>query len=323
MKNHPLVSVIVIFFNAQPYLEEAIQSILGQTYTNWELLLVDDGSTDGSTEVALKYVNQYPQQIFYCEHEGHQNRGMSATRNLGIQQARGIYLTFLDADDVWLPNTLADQVKLLEAYPDAAMVYGPIQWWYSWTGQPEDENRDFVDKVGAKTDSPIQPPTLFLLLLQRQIAIAGMLLRKEAVKSVGGFDEKFRGLYEDQVFCAKICLQYPVFVSSQCWYKYRQHPQSCCSVASRTEVHLTRQAFLQWVKMYISEKNIQNAKARQAVNWELFLAHHPVVLTIVRPLPFLLGLGQSVLPVPLLSMIQTVHSKITKRSQIRSLSSFD
>lgn len=298
----PLVSVIVIFFNAQPYIEETIQSILNQTYPNWELLLVDDGSTDGSTEVALKYVSQYPEQISYHEHEGHQNRGMSATRNLGIRQAKGTYLTFLDADDLWLPNTLSDQVKLLEAYPDAGMVYGPIQWWYSWTGQADDRHRDVVERVGVKTNTLIQPPTLFLLLLQQKIAISGMLLRKEVVDRVGGFNEDFRGLYEDQVFCSKICLQYPVFVSDQWWYKYRQHSQSCCSVAERTKQESpARQTFLQWVRQYVAEQNIQNSKVSKILSRELMFARRPIMRLIIHPIPFLIHflfvLGRRTLPV--------------------------
>jgi glycosyltransferase involved in cell wall biosynthesis len=321
MRNQSLVSIIVIFFNAQLYFEETIQSILDQTYTCWELLLVDDGSTDGSTEVALKYASQYPGQIFYYEHEQHQNRGMSATRNLGIRRAKGAYLTFLDADDIWLPNTLADQVRLLESHPDAAMVYGPIQWWYSWTGQPEDLNRDFVDKAGVETNALVEPPTLFLLFLQQKIAIAGMLLRRQIIDQIGGFENKFRGLYEDQVFCSKICLKYPVFVSGQYWYKYRQHPQSCCSIAEKTgKEYAVRQEFLQWVKKYIDEQNIQNAKVKQTLRWELFLSRYPMVLTIVRPVPALFALGRRILPASVRHMLWVLSNKTIDSFKMRSQS---
>jgi glycosyltransferase involved in cell wall biosynthesis len=319
MKEHPLVSVIVIFFNAQPYFEETIQCILNQTYPHWELLLVDDGSSDGSTEVALKYANQYPQQIFYHQHEGHQNRGMSATRNLGIRQAKGTYLAFLDADDLWLPNTLMDQVHLIEPYPEAAMVYGPIEWWYSWTGQPSDINRDFVDRSDIETDVLVQPPTLFLLLLQQEIAIAGMLLRKQVVDEVGGFDEKFRGLYEDQVFCTKICLQYPVFVSNQWWYKYRQHPQSCCSIAEKMgHERPARQLFLQWVRKYLAEQNIHDAQVQRALKRELLLVNYPVVFPILRPVAFLFVFGRRVLPAPLRQWLWTRWIRINESFKARS-----
>lgn len=85
----PLVSVITIFLNAGKFIQEAIESVFAQTYGKWELLLVDDGSTDGSTEIALGYAKQYPKRVRYLEHNGHRNRGMSASRNLGISDAGG------------------------------------------------------------------------------------------------------------------------------------------------------------------------------------------------------------------------------------------
>src|SRR5690348_3334121 len=99
MSESPLVSVIIIFWNAEPFLAEAVASVVAQSYPDWELLLVDDGSTDGSTALAQQIVVRDPQRMRYLEHPGHANRGMSATRNLGIAQARGTYLAFLDADD--------------------------------------------------------------------------------------------------------------------------------------------------------------------------------------------------------------------------------
>src|ERR687898_692015 len=140
----PLVSVIIIFLDAQRFIREAIESVFGQTYSNWELLLVDDGSTDAGTDIALHYAGRYPQKVRYLEHPGHQNRGMSASRNLGIRHARGEYVAFLDADDVWLARNLEQQVTTLGAHPEAGMVYGNTQYWYNWTGDPRDVQRDFV-----------------------------------------------------------------------------------------------------------------------------------------------------------------------------------
>ena len=125
------VSVVIIFRDAERFLTEAVASIFAQTFKNWELLLVDDGSVDGSTALAVACADEYPRQVRYLAHPGHANRGMSASRNLGIRHARGAYLAFLDADDVLFTPALEDQVALLDAWPAAAMVYGPIQWWHS------------------------------------------------------------------------------------------------------------------------------------------------------------------------------------------------
>src|SRR2546427_10186945 len=101
MSNQPLVSVVIIFWNAERFLQEAFASVFAQTYPTWELLLVDDGSSDESTAIAQRYVEHHPGQVRYLEHPGHANRGMSASRNVGIRHARGPYIAFLDADDVW------------------------------------------------------------------------------------------------------------------------------------------------------------------------------------------------------------------------------
>src|SRR5215211_5603498 len=96
MSSKPRVSAIIIFLNAEKFIEEAIESVFGQTYDDWELLLVDDGSTDYSTQIALRYAEHYPEKVRYLEHPGHENRGMSAARNLGLSHARGEYVAFLD-----------------------------------------------------------------------------------------------------------------------------------------------------------------------------------------------------------------------------------
>ena len=124
MKDKPLVSVIMIFLNAEKFIEEAIESVFTQSYDNWELLLVDDGSNDGSSTIARRYSEKYPEKVRYLEHDGHQNRGKSASRNLGINNSRGEYIALLDADDVFLPQKLEQQVEILESLPEAAMLYG-------------------------------------------------------------------------------------------------------------------------------------------------------------------------------------------------------
>src|SRR5262245_30409625 len=120
--SEPKVSVVMIFFNAERFIGEAIDSILAQTYSSWELMLVDDGSADGSTEIAKSYARRYPAKIVYLEHEQHRNQGMSASRNLGIHYCTGKHIAFLDSDDVWLPHKLERQVAIIESQPETAMV---------------------------------------------------------------------------------------------------------------------------------------------------------------------------------------------------------
>jgi glycosyltransferase involved in cell wall biosynthesis len=186
-------------------------------------------------------MEQHPEKVSYLEHEGHQNRGMSASRNLGICHTKGKYIAFLDADDVWLPHKLEQQVAILDAHPEAAMVYGASQYWQGWTGTPEDIQRDYTPNLGIEPDTLVQPPTLLILAPQSRACTpcpSNILLRREIVEAVGGFEERFRGMYEDQVFLAKVYLKAPVFVTSPCWDRYRLHPNSCVSVVRREDTNM-------------------------------------------------------------------------------------
>ena len=266
----PLVTVVIPFLNAAKFIREAIESVLAQTYTVWELLLVDDGSTDSSTGIAAEYVERFPRQISYLEHHEHRNRGISASRNIGIRHARGKYVAFLDADDLWLPHRLNSQVAILESQPQAAMVYGLSQYWYGWTGKADDLQRDFIPDLGVKTDTLYSPPTLLLKLYPLGQATApsmsNLLARRDFMNTLGGFEEEFRGLYEDQAFLVKAYLHGSVFVSGECWDKYRIHPESCLSRGTETGQYQTvRFRFLNWFQAYLQNHGITDTSVWSAL----------------------------------------------------------
>jgi glycosyltransferase involved in cell wall biosynthesis len=281
MTRTPLVSVIMIFLNEERFIEEAIASVLAQTYEQWELLLVDDGSTDESPAIALKYVEQYPEKVHYLEHEGHRNRGMSATRNLGIRHAKGELITFLDGDDIYLPQKLERQVAILNSQPEAVMLYGQTMDWFSWTGQPEDSQRDLIYDLCVQTHTLIQPPALFNLCLQRKAptpCTCSAIMRREVFESLGGFEESFRGLYEDQVFFMKAMLQVPIYVVEECWDKYRRHSDSCNSMARTTgQDRSIRLFFLNWLKTYLEEQGNKDRTVWETLQKEFWPYRHPVL----------------------------------------------
>jgi glycosyltransferase involved in cell wall biosynthesis/SAM-dependent methyltransferase len=289
-----LVSVIVIFLNAEQFLQEALASVFAQTYGAWELLLVDDGSSDGSTRIAQDYAEKFPARVHYLEHPGHANRGMSASRNLGIRHSRGESIAFLDADDVWLPGKLEHQVGILEAHPDAAMVYGLDQWWYSWTGRPEDQQRDFTHQLGVPANTLIEPPALILLFFLTQRATipnpSSILVRRGILRQVDGFVEAFRGVYEDQAFYAKVCLHAPVFAAGACWSRYRQHPESSVAVAGRAgQDESARLVFLRWLAAYLSEQGVAEPAIWKALRRQLRRYRHPKLARSVAAARDLMG----------------------------------
>jgi glycosyltransferase involved in cell wall biosynthesis len=296
----PLVSVIMIFLNAEKFIQEAIESVLSQTYSNWELIFVDDGSNDASTQIAQRYAQKYPQKIRYFQHADHRNRGMSASRNLGIRQSRGDYIAFLDADDVYLSQKIERQAAVLAAQPAAAMVYGTTQYWYSWTGELDDQSRDTMRRLGVRADIAYQPPELTARYLQntaRTPATCSVLIRRKAIEAIGGFEERFTGMFEDQVFFYKLCLQEPVYVESGCWSRYRQHPDSWCHVSLQNgewdpghRLSSTRAAFLDWLERYVIEKNITDPHIWQIIRREIWSYRHPKLFSLLAPVSRLKGM---------------------------------
>jgi glycosyltransferase involved in cell wall biosynthesis len=224
----PRVSVIIIFLNPLPYLHEAIESVMRQSLDDWELLLVDDGSSDGSTEAAHEYAAAHPGRIRYYEHPGHENLGMSASRNLGLRHARGRYVAFLDGDDVYMPQRLERHVAILDASPQVDMVQSELVLWYSWQPPSQRICDDQWMPFLAATDRVIPPPEGLLMVLAEPMLRTGIcnITVRRSVALELAFEPRFRGLHEDQAFLAKIYLEKTVYVLQEYLAKYRRHPAS-------------------------------------------------------------------------------------------------
>jgi glycosyltransferase involved in cell wall biosynthesis len=251
----PRVSVVTIFFNAEAFIEEAIASVMAQTDGDFELLLCDDGSNDSSSAIAQSWERRLPSKVRYLEHKGHANQGMSATRNLGLRAARGEFVAFLDADDVWRPDKLGEQIAIMQAHPELGMVCGAVNYWRSWAG-----GEDSVVRTGHVQNRVVPPPESAMALYPLGSAPApcpsDMLLRREAVEAVGRFEEHFSGsrqIYEDQGFLAKLYLAWPVYFSDAVWLDYRQHPHSIVATVTREGLYDdARYYFLTWLEGYLN-----------------------------------------------------------------------
>ncbi len=121
-RENPLVSVIIPTYNRGWILKEAIDSVLAQDFTDFELIVVDDGSTDNTQDI----LTSYKEKIIVEKHS--RNKGVSAARNRGITSASGQYVSFLDSDDLWLPQKLSTQVDFFNANPDALICQTEEKW---------------------------------------------------------------------------------------------------------------------------------------------------------------------------------------------------
>jgi glycosyltransferase involved in cell wall biosynthesis len=278
-----LVSVVVPFLDAARFFNETIEGVLCQTHRNWELLLVDDGSTDASSPKAQALAEANPTRVLVFEHAGHANRGQSASRNLAFRNLRGRFVAMLDADDVWLPEKLSKQVEILRRYPEVAMVYGPLVYWYGWTGRREDMYRDFVSPHGTQHDLIVQPPAQVLQLITFKDGLPApstVLLQRWLLDSGLSFDESF-DMYEDEIFLARVALHHPIYLMSETFERYRQHPDSFCARAIERGEYApnmpnpARKAFLLWLEQYIVDHRVDEGKLLPAVRQQLEAYEHP------------------------------------------------
>jgi glycosyltransferase involved in cell wall biosynthesis/peptidoglycan/xylan/chitin deacetylase (PgdA/CDA1 family) len=295
---------VVIFLDEENFLADAVESVLAQTYSRWQLILVDDGSSDRSAEIAQRFAAR-DTRIRYVTHPGGANRGMSASRNRGVASSSGELIAFLDADDVWLPRKLEEQVAVMAEHEDVGLLYGRTEWWYSWTGADASQP-DYLYDPNVPLDSVASPPSLLPALIRDDGSppyTCSMMVRRNVYERLGGFEESFRGLYEDQAFFAKVFLEEPVYVDGRCWDRYRQHDASACSIGLRTgELHSvdlspSRGAFLEWLDGYLDTRGVRDAGLRDPLEVELAPYRYPaapasvesVELTGLTAIPELAG----------------------------------
>ena len=271
-----LVSVIMPFLNIQEsFFLEAVESIKQQTYDNWELILIDDGSEDACSTIAKRIADEQPARIKYIDHHRHRNLGISASRNQGLSIAKGEYIAFLDADDVWSTEQLAEQVDLLNHHPEAAMLYGNTTYWRSWNTDLERAGRDFQYKLGLPTPQLYEPPKILKLILQRRAispCMTSVLVRRQVFLDDICFEEEFREHYEDQVFLAKIFTRYPIYVSDRCWGRYRQHRESLTGDGDDSNrAKAWRLTYLLWLSDYLDQKKLNGTSVWYALKLELWM----------------------------------------------------
>lgn len=223
MAENKKVSIITCFYNEEKYLEKAIDSVLAQTYSNFELILVNDGSTDRSDEIVRRYQDN---RIIYISYEG--NKHQSYARNRGIEAATGDYIGFFDGDDIMLPDKVEKQVKYLDGHLDVILVSGGYAYMDS-KGNVSDE----IIVPQYQSDEEIKAHMLF----RNCIAFAGAaLLRKEIIDRYRiRFDETIRITAEDYCFFISV-LPYGKCVNVEdCFFYYRVNHGSKSSVAARND----------------------------------------------------------------------------------------
>ncbi|MGH9541796.1 MAG: glycosyltransferase family 2 protein [Terriglobales bacterium] len=194
----PRVSAIVPCYNTAKYLPAALDSVIAQTYGDWEIVLVDDGSTDNTPAIAAEYKKRLGDRLQYVRQE---NRGLSAARNTAIRSARGEFLAILDADDIWLPERLARGVALMDADAEVALLHSGVLFMDA-AGQPLFHPRQDRRRLSGRIARQIYTREIHL-------PCPTVLIRASVLRSVGLFDEGMRAT-EDRDLWFRIASRHKV-----------------------------------------------------------------------------------------------------------------
>lgn len=216
---NPLVSVIIPAYNCSSYITEAIDSVIGQSYKDFEIIITDDGSVDNTKEILRPYLDS----ITYTYQD---NRGPAAARNAGILKSKGEYIAFLDADDLWRSKKLEIQVKYLEENPSVGLVCSDAERF---------DNSGVLSgtKLGKMTVA--ERLTFEKLLYQNYIQTLTVIVKRECIDKIGLFDESEGSFFvEDYDLWLRIAMHYEIGYLNQPLAKYRFRPGSGSSNVIRT-----------------------------------------------------------------------------------------
>ena len=209
------VSVIIASFNYGQYICQAIQSVMEQTFRDVEVIVVDDGSSDGTPDVVRDCFGDRV-RLFTQPHSG-----PSVARNRGMEQAAGEYLSFLDADDYYHPTYVEKKVRYLDAHLDAGWVYSRCRWV---NDQGEEMREGTPERLFAHTYK-LQGWILDDLLAGRRMQTDDLFFRRQCLDRVKGFDPTLQS-YEDYDFYLRLAFCYPVGFIEETLFSIRIHPGS-------------------------------------------------------------------------------------------------
>ncbi len=213
------VSVIIPACNRKNYIDQTIRSVLEQTYSNIELIVVDDGSTDGTYEK----IKSYGDNLTLLTHKGYANRGQSAAINLGMENTTGKYIAILDSDDYWELNKLAIQVGYLEKHPDVGLIYT--------NGYAVDANGEMLYPIYS--DSHVEHNEPDNVLLDCYILLPqNSLVRKNIYDQLAGFNEGYRAAQDHDMLIRIAEITNFSYLTDYLFY-YRVHEDSISKKSQR------------------------------------------------------------------------------------------
>jgi len=227
------VSVILPSYNYEMCVGDAIDSVLSQTYRNWELILVDDGSSDASPEILERYQREFPGKIRVYFHEGRRNRGLIETYRLGLEKCSGDYVAFIEADDVWFPENLARKIAVLDHHPDVAVVHSGVEM-FGDDGLIQSLDEKYRWRKFLNSEIANRPFCAFTHLMRYNflLTFSSFVTRRRLVEKAD-FSAKHKAWF-DWWLLAQLSLQGKFFYLPERLLKWRVHGKSYNLLYSRS-----------------------------------------------------------------------------------------
>ena len=210
----PTVDVIIPAYNAASFLPSAIQSVLAQTFDDWRIVLIDDGSTDNTAGVIAPYRQQLGPKLLYLYQP---NTGLPAARNAAIRSSSAPFLALLDADDIWLPQRLTESLRCFHHRPEVGLSYGFVS--------RIDANGAIIDTFADRNKHAEGWIAPYIYMRMIDLPCPTITFRRECVDAVGLFDETLRAT-EDRDLWVRIALRYQVALAPHILAYYRTSPAS-------------------------------------------------------------------------------------------------
>jgi glycosyltransferase involved in cell wall biosynthesis len=257
----PKVSIIIPTYNCEKFIDKTIQSVIDQTYKNWELIIVDDLSTDNSRKILNEWKNKNNKirLILLNKNSG----GPAHPKNIGILYATGEYIAYLDHDDEWLPEKIEKQINILENNPKIGII--------SCEGITIDENNNVIDMIKIKEvpENGVFPDILSTDFIASN---SSMIIPKKVIDKIGKRDENKKiGIAEDREFEMRVAsFGYDISVIHEALFKYRIHKNNSSKIGSTQGLNYAEAnyKYLSFYKKYNSEYLIFNRLAREYLKLE-------------------------------------------------------
>ncbi|MGC1305629.1 MAG: glycosyltransferase family A protein [Phormidesmis sp.] len=259
------VAVIIPAYNAMCYLPEALHSVLNQTYQDFEVIIVNDGSKDGIESWYAHLADDIRQRVTLFSQP---NQGISSARNAGINQTRSAYVAFLDADDIWLPHKLEQQIQYLKKHPTVSMVC-------SGAAMVDTQGR----LMGRILDSQLQRPVWSQLVVSNAISTpSAVVVKRACLAAVGQFDVALSSYVEDKDLWLRIARRHTVEILPEVLIYKRRHPTNTSKkwqAMERASYQVLEKAFAAPPED-ISEAQLQQLKRKSYGEANLKLAWKPL-----------------------------------------------